>query len=147
MTSTPRTPETPMLAFENVRHPTVLIVEDEATQRIVLERVIHELDRESEILGVRTGEIALKILENNPVDLVISDLFLDGRLTGLNVWNYCKLKYPKVPMFMTSSLPVPAFLQLTRDVAEQPPYLPKPFTIDDCRRFVAAYLMGDLCLH
>ncbi|MCS7285928.1 MAG: GAF domain-containing protein [Anaerolineae bacterium] len=108
-----------------------LVVEDEKAIAIVLETF---LMREGiEVHTVADGEEALKILENQDFDLIISDVRLP-KLSGMALYDMVKASKPHLAdrfVFITGDVLTPAteaFLHSTGSL-----YLMKPFSISQLR--------------
>ena len=52
----------------------ILIVDDQRLVLFVMERALEKLDFDCEVLGVGTGEQALKTVDDQAIDLVITDV-------------------------------------------------------------------------
>jgi CheY-like chemotaxis protein len=81
---TPNEPNTPTPAHTNadMRPPTILIIENEVSNRLLIERVLST--RGYRCLSASNGREALAILDIEPVDLILTDLsmpVLDGYRT------------------------------------------------------------------
>jgi CheY-like chemotaxis protein len=81
---TPNEPNTPAPAHTNadMRPPTILIIENEVSNRLLIERVLST--RGYRCLSASNGREALAILDIEPVDLILTDLsmpVLDGYRT------------------------------------------------------------------
>lgn len=79
--STPNVP-TPTQTHADVRPPTILIIENEMSNRLLIERVLST--RGYRCLSASNGREALAILDIEPVDLILTDLsmpVLDGYRT------------------------------------------------------------------
>lgn len=123
----------------------VLIVEDDRACETILKQIIRSVDPNAKVDWVESGEAAALTLvqertKGSPYNLVISDLFLAGKLTGVDVYHIYQQFAPLPPMVITSSLPIPRFLERMRDETEIPPYLPKPFYAEECRQIVKRYM-------
>ncbi len=69
-----------------------LVVEDDRSQWPLWENILGSLGRDAEVDWVTTALEAQELLRqafqmNSPYDLVISDVFLEGPSTGVDVWN------------------------------------------------------------
>lgn len=124
----------------------LLVVEDDLTLVQFLGSVLDEIRPELNWNYVTTGEEALKVIHERaksqpefPYDLVIADIFLDGDLTGFDVWLDCQQYYPKMPFIMTSCLTFDRYFSILRGMSTCPMYLPKPLTISRCRAVVDEY--------
>lgn len=70
--------------------PKILIVDDEAHIRLLLEQTLEELEDEGiEILSAMNGEEALKIIEDKNPELVFLDVMMP-KLNGFEVCNEIK---------------------------------------------------------
>ena len=116
----------------------VLIVEDDLTLSNLLCEVIETFSPNAEIHMATSGEEAEYYLETemlknrDPYDLVVADIFLEGDVTGLDVWKTCDLNHHDTNILVTSSLPVDKFRSYLKHEASCPPYLHKPFTLEEC---------------
>jgi response regulator of citrate/malate metabolism len=116
----------------------VLIVEDDLALSNLLCEVIETFSPDAEIHMATSGEEAEYHLEreadmgNPPYDLVVADIFLEGEITGLDVWKTCDLNHPDTNILVTSSLPVEKFKSYLKNEDSCPPYLPKPFSLEEC---------------
>lgn len=104
----------------------VLVVEDE---RDVKDLMLLHLKREGhETAGVENGEDALKLLENNPFDLVILDWMLPGA-SGLEICKeICKRTQSKIPVLMVTARADPADIVLGLEMGAYD-YITKPFEV------------------
>lgn len=102
----------------------VLVLEDEADVRQTLCEQLHELGYLT--LEAECGEQALQLLASSQeIGMVISDLMLPGRLSGVEVINYARLHYPHLPLLLISGQDLrPAHNPALPDVE----LLRKPFT-------------------
>jgi len=116
----------------------VLIVEDDLALSNLLCEVIETFSPDVEIHMATSGEEAEHYLEQElgkgraPYDLVVADIFLEGDVTGLDVWKTCDLNHPETEILVTSSLPVEKFKSYLKNEDSCPPYLPKPFSLEEC---------------
>lgn len=117
----------------------VLIVEDDVSLTNLLTRVIEDIAPNVEVDWATSGEEAENYLKKEgeiygarPYDLVIADIFLEGDITGLDIWKLCDTSYPETNILVTSSLPVERFVSCLKNEFACPPYLPKPFTMAEC---------------
>jgi CheY-like chemotaxis protein len=72
---------------------TVLLVEDDAVNRIVMEAVLRDLGVRA--ISVDSGASALALLETTPVDLVLMDCQMPG-MDGLTVARHWRIKEPQL---------------------------------------------------
>lgn len=78
----------------------ILIVDDETVMLGLLDKI---LSREGyKVQCSESGEAALELMAEKPVDLVISDLKMDG-MSGLDLLKVVKDKYPEVGMIIMTA--------------------------------------------
>jgi phosphoserine phosphatase RsbU/P len=65
-----------MMKADNPSPLRVLVVDDQSTQRLIVSRTLRKLGHE--VTEASSGEAALQVLQQQPVDLVISDWVMDG---------------------------------------------------------------------
>lgn len=124
----------------------VLIVEDDQACETILEGIVRSVDPHAKIDWVNSGEAAALTLVQErtkgvPYNLVIADVFLAGKLTGVDLWKIYLEFNPSPPVVLTSSLPYSRYLEQVGAAPEDPPvYLPKPFYAEECRRIVRRYM-------
>ncbi|MFQ6047042.1 MAG: response regulator [Gemmatimonadales bacterium] len=113
---------------------TILIVDDEAALRRVLERV---LTRDGyEVLSAGSGEAALELLDAHDVDMVLMDLRMPG-MSGLTLYHAIASRWPPL---------IPRLAVMTGDPEDEslkewlgvnnPPVIPKPFEVAEVLRLV-----------
>ncbi|MCF8580439.1 ATP-binding protein [Enterobacter ludwigii] len=102
----------------------VLVLEDEADVRQTLCEQLHQLGYLT--LEAENGEQALRMLEVSPdIGMFISDLMLPGSLSGAEVINHVRTRYPQLPVLLVSGQDLrPAHNPQLPDV----PLLRKPFS-------------------
>jgi two-component system response regulator PilR (NtrC family) len=105
----------------------ILVIDDEGSMReflaICLRRAGHQ------VRAVESGEEAVRVLDEDPVDLVITDLRLKG-MDGLSVLRHARQKSPPpevlvVTAYATAESAISALRQGAYD------YLTKPFKVDE----------------
>ncbi|MBF0543241.1 MAG: sigma-54-dependent Fis family transcriptional regulator [Candidatus Riflebacteria bacterium] len=115
--------------IKNSSSPTILIVDDEDSILYTLEAVLKK--EGYKIKSARSVGEALAILDELPIDLIISDVTMPEK-TGLDLLDNVKKKDPEglvilVTAFGSESLAVEAMKRGAYD------YLPKPFANDDLK--------------
>src|ERR1700677_3591971 len=100
----------------------VLLVEDSPESENLIRQICEKVDSEMHLKCVDSAEKAKEILEENSgdFDLVIADHYLNGPMTGLDLWKACRKKLHKVPFIMTSSLSADQLLKLTEGEWDTP---------------------------
>jgi CheY-like chemotaxis protein len=119
----------------------VLVVDDEAVLLLFIEDVLSAAG--CEVIAVGTGEDALSEARVHPPDLVVLDLHLRGRMTGLEVLRGLRALSPRpLPAVITTGSEVTVEEQRAFDQAGGGPRVPvltKPFAPGD---LVAEVLRG-----
>lgn len=103
---------------------TILIVDPDEAVLSSIKRVIRHRKREWRVLTSTSGENALKLLEENPADAVISDLKLTD-MEGTAFFEKVKERHPSVIRIVTASTPEEGSAIASTGKVHQ--YLQKPF--------------------
>jgi DNA-binding NtrC family response regulator len=112
--------------------PTILIIEDEAKMRRLLELNLGEDGFKT--LSVGDAETGLKLLDSEPVHLVLTDLKLPG-MSGLEFLNSTKRQNPALPIVvMTAFGSVETAVEAMKAGASD--YVLKPFSLAEIRMVV-----------
>ncbi len=115
-----------------IPNATILIVEDEAKMRRLLE--LNLGDDGFQTLSAEDAETGLKLLQNAPVDLVITDLKLPG-MNGLDFLQAVKRFQAALPVIvMTAFGTVETAVEAMKAGASD--YVLKPFSLDEMRMVV-----------
>lgn len=121
----------------------VLIVEDDLFLAAIVGRAVYDINPDCDIDWATNLEQALgKTIQGidqlglSPYDLVIADIMLDGRGTGLDLWKVFCRTYPQVPVMLISSLTRDEIFQddAGTDSRENVNYLKKPFSMGDLKK-------------
>lgn len=125
---------------KNYQHTKVLIVEDDLAFRPFWQAVFEDRGSTLRIDWATTQEEAETLLRagfkhHQPYDLVISDIFLEGEGTGVDLWNRYG-EEAKHFIFVSGKPLSPAELKSSLSYG-QPTYLQKPLSLDQCRQAVA----------
>lgn len=81
----------------------LLIVDDSVVQLKVLERLLRRHMPESEILLASSGRAALKIVEQQPIDLILTDLSMQEG-DGLELIQAIKSNHPLIPVILITGI-------------------------------------------
>jgi DNA-binding NtrC family response regulator len=81
---------------------TVLVVDDEADVREVVEEMIADMG--FRVQGVSNGKAAQDLMVKTPVDLVISDVQMQG-MDGLTLARWIHARFPRLPMALMTAFP------------------------------------------
>ncbi len=80
----------------------VLHVEDNEDHAVLIRRGLEMQDPELEVLGASGAEEALRILDDEHIDMVLSDYALGGSMDGLDLLQEVRGRYPSMPfIFLT----------------------------------------------
>lgn len=116
--------------MENVAK--LLIIDDE---RIALKNLEHVLSKEGyEVSTALNGQIALRLLREQPFDVVLTDLKME-KIDGMQILRRCKELYPDVEVIMiTGYATVETAIEAMKHGAYH--YVAKPFKLDEVRKVV-----------
>jgi CheY-like chemotaxis protein len=119
----------------------VLVLEDDLELSTVIERVLRSIDSTISLDWATSAEGAIAQLErmlmdeSQPAyDLIVADIFLDGKSTGIDFWRTCQDLFPDTPVLITSALSLERFFATVGRHCISPPYLQKPFTVVECKQ-------------
>jgi DNA-binding NtrC family response regulator len=113
-------------------HPRLLIVDDE---KIALKNLEHVMKKEGyEVVGTQSGQNALKLLEQQPFDVVLSDLKME-KVDGMQILKRCNELHPETEVIMITGY---ATLESAVDSMKHGAfyYIAKPFKLDEVRKVV-----------
>lgn len=110
----------------------LLIIDDE---RIALKNLEHVLVKEGyEVATALNGQIALRLLREQPFDVVLTDLKME-KIDGMQILRRCKELYPDVEVIMiTGYATVETAIEAMKHGAYH--YVAKPFKLDEVRKVV-----------
>ncbi len=110
----------------------ILIVDDE---RIALRNLEHVMKKEGyEVFGTQSGANALKLLEEQQFDAVLTDLRME-KIDGMQILKKCKEIYPDTEVIMITGY---ATLESAVDAMKRGAfyYIAKPYKLDEARKVV-----------
>src|SRR6266700_3444626 len=111
----------------NHKSPRILIVDDDAGQRSLLDSFLR--GQGFETLVVDSGEKALEALRSQPVNMMISDVRMPG-MTGLETLRRARQEHAVLPVLLvTAYADIREAVGAMRDGAVN--YLPKPIDLDE----------------
>ena len=95
----------------------VFVVEDDQELSAVIERVLRSISQDIKLDWATSAEAAIMklkealgaSLDQSPYDLIVADIFLDGKRTGIDFWHTCQELFPEVPVLVTSALSLDKF--------------------------------------
>lgn len=113
----------------------ILIVEDDITLEPFWISAIHKADPRAEVTWVCSErdaekEIKLSIKKEAPFDLIVTDLFLAGPRTGIDLWEIAGEDL-RNRMVLTSGIHPEKFRRYFGDHSTAPPFLQKPYSLTE----------------
>lgn len=132
----------PSKAIEPIR---VLIVEDDLEYEPIWKVVFQKINPEITYTWSTSAHEAEQLikeaeLDGKKWDLIISDIFLSGSRTGLDLWQ--DWGEPLENMILVSGVEYSKVLDYIGLHRAPPVYIQKPFFIEDCIEVVTEYLQG-----
>lgn len=125
----------------------LLVIEDDLSMIQFIDTILDDLHEGLEWEYVTSGEAAIDLIKrrghyrsDNPYDLVLTDIFLEGETNGIDVWMECQKKFPDMPFVMTSSLTPDRYISILRGVRNCPVYVPKPLSVNRFQAIFKEYL-------
>ncbi len=110
----------------------LLIVDDE---KMALKNLEHAMKREGyEVTGTNSGPKALKLLEKQEFDIVLTDLRME-KVDGMHILRRCRELYPDTEVIViTGYASVDSSVQAMREGAFY--YIAKPLKLDEIRKII-----------
>jgi CheY-like chemotaxis protein len=124
------------MAFNPHLTPTILVVEDDASVRQVLQRLLSRMRLARKVIAVENGAAALAEIVQHPVVLAIIDYRMPG-IDGLQLTTAIKAISPTTRVVVVSALDV-ADLPERAGAAGADVFLAKPFTVEELQMAVEA---------
>ena len=131
---------------KDYHRPRILIVEDDMSLKPFWLHLIETVDETAEIKWMTTQEGAFHSLKKwnqsgRPYDLVISDVFLSGQKTGVDLWR--ESERINVPFMLTSVISPKRLEKMFSPGEPMPVLLQKPINIDECKVLIKSFLEKD----
>lgn len=116
------------------KEPRFLVVEDDFTYKPLWDFILRKIDKDFSydwVTNVAEAEAQINkaLSSNRPYDLIICDIFLAGKETGLDLWKRHGLIYNN--MVLVSSIEYDQLIKDLRHEIYVPPYLKKPLDIQE----------------
>ena len=115
----------------------ILIVDDEEDITWSLSRKLKN-QHYLEVLCANSGQCALNLLSQYPIDLLVTDLRMPG-ISGLKLLSEVRSKYPRTRIIIMTaygSLEIKAIIEKW----DQTDYIEKPFEFNDLRQLILSRL-------
>ncbi len=115
--------------------PRVLVVEDDLWMQPLIYGAVKSAIPNACIDWVESAEDATRKTRYTKYSIVIADIYLKpNQGTGIDLWNICRDECPEIPILLMSSIPVDTFLK--KMGLYDPYYLPKPFSLVQCKEII-----------
>jgi len=129
-----------------------LIVEDDMASIYLIDVALQKTGQFMRMDWATSAEEAINYIkkrikngQENPYDLIIIDIFLDGKKTGLDLWQYLyEENLQNIPVIMTSSISEKRFSDLMGRYSIMPHFLKKPFHLQVAEEMVGEILSKTL---
>ncbi|MFW5887585.1 MAG: hypothetical protein ACOCUH_02185 [Bacteriovoracia bacterium] len=125
----------------------IMVVEDDKSLNFLFETALKSLADRVECEWFTSAEDAINSLlrmkmNNEEIDyaLIVADIYLEGEVSGLDMWEICMDICPDSPFLIISSRSEKKVKDITKDLPNQPPFLQKPFDIWTLRNTLEDYL-------
>lgn len=119
----------------------ILFLDDEERILNTYRRMVHSIGVDG--VYARTSADALRLLQTEKVDLIISDYRLEQE-TGLDFLKEAREQGIKVPMIIISGYAEENLIKNAIDLNIVQSYLIKPISLENFKKIIAQYLPGDL---
>jgi len=123
-----------------------LLIEDDPSCEAILSRILCSIDPNAIIDSEESAEQAIEMLERSTetrgggYDLIVADIFLSGKITGLEFWERFRDRHPNIPILFVSALPVNRFFDSIGRDTIAPAFLPKPFYAGEAKQIIEGLL-------
>jgi CheY-like chemotaxis protein len=125
--------------IRNKSKGTVLIVEDDFFCRAIMEKTVRDYSLDLKIITAVSEVAALEILKATPVDLVISDYYLEGPGTGLDLCKKVIANYPNTKCVMMSSMNFPQYAEVASKTPASPEFMEKPVKPSLIKKYLTSF--------
>ncbi len=119
----------------------ILVVDDEVKLAFLLKQSLLNLGSEYEIETANSGVEALRIIEQDPCDLVITDFRMRG-MGGLELMRTIKSGNPETPVILMTAYGSPEIVAEAKRL-DAYRYITKPFPIEEFQAIVQEALLDD----
>lgn len=119
----------------------ILVVDDEVKLAFLLKQSLLNLGSEYEIETANSGAEALRIIEQDPCDLVITDFRMRG-MGGLELMRTIKSGNPETPVILMTAYGSPEIVAEAKRL-DAYRYITKPFPIEEFQAIVKEALVDD----
>ncbi len=117
----------------------VLIVEDDPLCAMFIEHVAREFSPKLKCFRAVSELEALSILKFVNFDLVISDHFIEGSKTGLDLCQKIHDIYPRIKCLIVSSMEFEKFQKISYESEIQPEFMKKPLSSAIIKKYLTTF--------
>jgi CheY-like chemotaxis protein len=119
---------------------TAMVIDDEASIRQVVTLMLESIGWEA--LGVADGNEALRKLETNQTDLILTDLIMPG-MDGMEMLIKIRKAHPEIPTIVMSGDPVGSRFLKSAEVFGAGATIAKPFTLSELETAIRMVTRAD----
>nr|BDT27438.1 hypothetical protein BHI3_09040 [Bacteriovorax sp. HI3] len=119
----------------------ILFLDDEERILNTYKRMLHPTDIEG--FYAKNSQEAIKIIQNEKIDLIISDYRLEQE-TGLDFLKFARKKGINVPMIIISGYAEESFIKSAMELNIVQDYLVKPIGLDIFKKLIIKFLPGEI---
>ena len=112
----------------------ILIVDDEEDMIWSLQKNLNHESLKADIITASSGEESLNVLDQTPVDLIITDIKMPG-ISGLDLLVEVKNRFPNTGVIVMTAYPSPEYKSEAMAKGGLH-YIEKPFDINELRKIV-----------
>lgn len=94
----------------------VLIVEDQAMPRQLMEIYISSSEQFHHLLSISNASAAIAVCRTKPVDLILMDVMTELGHSGLDAAEEIKREFPKIKIIIVTSMPEYSWLERARKI-------------------------------
>ncbi len=120
------------------RAPSILIVDDDASVRMVLRRILEGAGYE--VMEAENGRVAMTLFRSHPADLLITDIFMPEQ-EGIETITAARREYPNLKIIAISGKTGSVYLKMARLLGAHAA-LEKPFRMEAVLETVREVLGG-----
>lgn len=129
--------------YSQLTSPRFLIVEDDQIAQKILTEFAQNTCAGVECFITTSAKEALRILDTTIVDLVVSDYFLEGYYTGLDLWYSTSSIYPGTEFIITSQMDQSQYLDIVSGIEYPPTFLSKPLKFSTWNKLISTVDLGE----
>jgi DNA-binding NtrC family response regulator len=120
----------------------LLVIEDDLNLKALIARTIALISPDTLVDWAATAEEASKKLSSKSYVGVLSDIFLAGGKSGLDLFDEVHARTPDLPFVIMSSMDLGEYFQHF-EAKTCPPFLPKPFRVNDLAEALQGHLLRE----